>query len=320
MARKKSRGRDISGILLLDKPGGISSNKALQIASAIFNARKAGHTGSLDPLATGMLPICFGEATKVSGFMLSADKVYTVSAKLGVVTDTGDSDGEVIQTRDASQIDLASLTTAVEKFRGNIAQVPPMYSALKRDGQPLYKLARAGKEVAREPREVHVSQLRILEFADATFSLSVHCSKGTYIRSLVTDIGETLGCGAHVIALRRDWVAPFGEATMHILDELRDLSERDPDQLDTLLLDVESALSFERINLLPPDVDKLLNGQSVTVPQAIEVNAPYILKCARSERFLGIGVGKSGSCVAPKRLVNTEAREQNRGLNPSKFD
>ena len=194
--------RDVHGILLLDKPAGMTSNQALQATKRLLQARKAGHTGSLDPLATGLLPLCFGEATKVSQFLLEADKRYQVVLRLGESTNTYDAEGEVTAVRPVS-LDRARLEQALTRFRGGIDQIPPMYSAIKQEGQPLYKLARAGITVDRPPRRVQIHEIRLLDWQDSRLELEVACSKGTYIRSLAHDLGEVLGCGAHVAALRR---------------------------------------------------------------------------------------------------------------------
>ncbi len=225
MARRHRRGRPVHGILLLDKPNGGSSNHALQRAKRLFGASKAGHTGSLDPLATGMLPICFGEATKLSAFLLDADKGYETTLKLGVTTNSADSDGEVLETRQVPE-DLTAerFAQVCERFVGDLMQVPPMVSAIKIDGQRLYKLAREGKEVERPPRPVTIFSLEVLSFSGDSARLSVRCSKGTYIRSLVTDIGEALGCGAHVTALRRTFVCPFEQYPMVSIETLEQMA------------------------------------------------------------------------------------------------
>ncbi|MGL5762902.1 MAG: tRNA pseudouridine(55) synthase TruB, partial [Plesiomonas shigelloides] len=208
MSRPRRRGRDVHGILLLDKPQGITSNDALQKVKRLYNANKAGHTGALDPLATGMLPICLGEATKFSQYLLDSDKRYRVIAKLGQRTDTSDSDGEVIQERPV-QVTAEQLDEALTHFRGDLQQIPSMYSALKYEGKPLYEYARQGIEVPRESRPITVYELTLIRFEGDEVELEVHCSKGTYIRTIVDDLGERLGCGAHVIYLRRLVVATY---------------------------------------------------------------------------------------------------------------
>ncbi len=207
MAQVKRIRRQVHGVLVLDKPRGFSSNAALQKVRWLLNAEKAGHTGSLDPLATGVLPLCFGEATKFSQYLLDADKGYSTVAQLGVTTTTGDAEGEVLERR-AVAVDEAALQAALPAFRGQIEQIPPMYSALKRDGQPLYKLARAGEVVEREPRSVTIARLELLALQEDRATLEVACSKGTYVRTLVEDLGALLGCGAHVAELRRTQAAP----------------------------------------------------------------------------------------------------------------
>ena len=221
MRKSAALKRPVSGILLLDKPSGITSNAALQKSKRLFNARKAGHTGTLDPLATGMLPLCFGEATKLSSFLLDSNKSYRTVAQLGEVTDTGDSDGEVIRQRPVPDgLDRSQIESVLARLRGTTSQVPPMYSALKHQGKRLHELARAGQTVERSAREVTISRLELLDSGADWFEIDVDCSKGTYIRSLVQDIGEALGCGAHLTALRRTGVSPFQGLTMHSLDDL----------------------------------------------------------------------------------------------------
>jgi len=201
--------RNISGILLLDKPVGFTSNEALQTVKKIFSANKAGHTGSLDPNASGMLPICFGEATKFSQFLLEANKRYLVTGKLGETTASGDSECEIIEKRIVKDIGVKSFERILPKFRGKISQLPPMYSAIKHKGQPLYKLARQGIEIKRDSREINIYELQLLDFKNDLAEFDIYCSKGTYVRTLIVDIGEELGCGAHVVALRRLVVVPY---------------------------------------------------------------------------------------------------------------
>lgn len=219
----KAERRDIDGIILLDKPVGLSSNAALQKVRRLLRARKGGHTGSLDPLASGLLPLCFGEATKVSGFLLGADKRYRVRIRLGITTATGDGEGEVLEERPWEHIGRADVERVLPRFLGEIQQVPPMYSALKHEGQRLYRLARQGVEVERPPRTVTIHALELLDFEPGLVELDVHCSKGTYIRTLAEDLGKALGTGAHVQALRRTGLGPFDAertVTMERLEEL----------------------------------------------------------------------------------------------------
>lgn len=244
----------INGILLLNKPLGLSSNVALQKARRLLDAKKAGHAGSLDPLATGMLPLCFGEATKFCHYLLASDKVYEVEACLGAVTASGDKESPVVQQRPVS-VTPSQLTQVLQAFIGEIEQIPPMFSALKYQGKPLYAYAREGIELERQARRVHIYALDLLSpLSDNTFRFRVHCSKGTYIRSLVMDVGEALGCGAHVSALHRVWVAPYQNYPMVTLDQCV-LSD---------LLPVDSAvMTLSRITLDEQQTDALIKGQPV---------------------------------------------------------
>lgn len=241
--RGKKKCRDVHGILLLDKPQGLSSNQALQKAKRLFNARKAGHTGSLDPLATGLLPICFGEATKIAGYLLGARKAYAAECRLGATTTTDDAQGEVVQARPLPALDNAVIEAAMAPLRGRITQTPPIYSALKQAGVPLYKRARRGEDVQAPAREVDVFRFDLLERAGADLRLHVECGSGTYVRSLVRDLGEALGCGAHLTALRRLWVEPFREPAMWTLEQLGEIAVGGFDQLDALLLPTEQGLA-----------------------------------------------------------------------------
>ena len=224
MARRR-KGRPIDGVILVDKPTGISSNDTLQKVKRIFFAQKAGHTGALDPLATGMLPICFGEATKFSQFLLDSDKRYRVIAKLGERTDTSDSDGEVVQTREV-KVDRGQLERCIAKFRGTTDQIPSMYSALKYQGRKLYEYAREGIEVPRESRKITVYSVELLRFSNNEVEMELHVSKGTYIRTIVDDLGEMLGCGAHVTYLRRTGVSHYPVERMVTIEQLEALLEQ----------------------------------------------------------------------------------------------
>ncbi|HEY0635931.1 MAG TPA: tRNA pseudouridine(55) synthase TruB, partial [Gammaproteobacteria bacterium] len=268
--RQRHRGRPVNGILLLDKPLGISSNHALQQVKRLFNASKAGHTGNLDPLATGMLPVCLGEATKLSYYLLDADKVYIGTCKLGVRTSTAAAEGEVIETRPVGVISEERVREVLESFHGKITQIPPMHSALKHEGQPLYTLAHQGIEVERKPRQVHIYELTLLRFTGDELEIRVHCSKGTYIRTLAEDIGAALGCGAHLSALRRTDVGPFREAGMVTLDQLRTRAEAEGlASLDALLLPMEQALDgWPEVVLTDTTLYYVRQGQAVQVPQA----------------------------------------------------
>lgn len=240
----QSRSRGVTGILLLDKPQGISSNRALQQARRLFNAAKAGHTGSLDPLATGLLPVCLGEATKIAGYLLGARKAYAAECRLGVATDTCDSEGTVISERPVPALDEAAIRSALVALTGRITQVPPAYSALKQQGVPLYKRARRGEQVDVSPREVEVVRFDLVGRCGADLRLEVECGSGTYVRSLVRDLGESLGCGAHLTGLRRLWVEPFREPRMFRLGELESLrASGGTDALERVLLPLEAGLA-----------------------------------------------------------------------------
>ena len=304
MARRRAKGRPVNGILLLDKPSGMTSNEALQKVKWLYFARKAGHTGSLDPLASGMLPICLGEATKVSGFLLDADKRYWVRCKLGERTATGDAEGEVLETRPVGELDAVQVEAVLARFRGTIEQVPPMYSALKHEGQRLYKLARQGVEVERQPRQVEIHELQLLALEGDSMDILVHCSKGTYVRTLVEDIGEALGCGAHVAGLRRTAVGPYQEDQMVTMERLEQLREQDKAALDDLLLPVESALvQWPDVELTPDAAFYLQQGQPVLVPHA--PTRGWVRLYERGHRFIGMGQILDDGRVAPKRLMKT---------------
>lgn len=305
MARRRARGRDVSGILLLDKPGGISSNGALQRVKRLFDADKAGHTGSLDPIATGLLPICLGEATKVSGYLLDADKEYVAGIRLGLKTTTADSEGEVIETRAVPALSRDEVEHVVAGYIGEIDQLPPMYSALKRDGQPLYRLARQGIEVAREPRRVTIHAIELLELDSVTMVLRVRCSKGTYIRTLAEDVGEQLGCGAHLEMLRRTRSGGFSltdAVTLESLEHSRDVGPAEV--LDHLLLPLDAALQELPAAGLTADMAYYVrHGQAVLVPHA--PTAGLVRLYGPGEAFLGIGRILDDGRVAPKRLLAT---------------
>ncbi|MEO7199645.1 MAG: tRNA pseudouridine(55) synthase TruB [Dokdonella sp.] len=241
--QKRSQWRDVHGVVLLDKPQGLSSNQALQKVRRLFSAAKAGHTGSLDPLATGLLPICLGEATKIAGLLLGSQKAYVTECLLGVTTDSADAEGEVLLTRPVPVLDSTIIEQALVGLRGRISQVPPIYSALKRDGVPLYRLARRGEVVDVPAREVEVHAFELLAIERDVLRLQVTCGSGTYVRSLVRDLGEALGCGAHVTALRRLWVAPFHAPRMYTLEELEQVANDGRAALDALLLPLEAGLS-----------------------------------------------------------------------------
>lgn len=308
MARRP-KGRFIDGILLLDKATGMSSNFALQRVKRFFNANKAGHTGALDPLATGMLPVCLGEATKFSQHLLDADKRYLVTAKLGQRTDTSDSDGEVVQTRPVDFTET-QLLTALEHFRGDTLQVPSMYSALKYQGQPLYKYAREGIEVPREARPIRVFELNFIKLEGDELTLDIHCSKGTYIRTIIDDLGEMLGCGAHVIMLRRTQVAQYPYAKMVTLEQLETLVAQAHEQqiapsllLDSLLLPMDTAVAdFPEVNVADTSAAYLMQGQAVRVV-GLESGKLVRITLGDERRFVGIGAMNDDGLLAPKRLI-----------------
>ncbi|TNE72540.1 MAG: tRNA pseudouridine(55) synthase TruB [Gammaproteobacteria bacterium] len=265
MSRRR-KGRDVNGILVIDKPQGVTSNGILQQVKRLYGAAKAGHTGALDPLATGVLPLCFGEATKFSQMMLDSDKAYIATARLGVRTETGDSEGAVVEEKTVpSDLTAETLEPVLEKFRGDIQQVPSMYSALKHKGRPLYEYAREGIEVERPARPVTIFELTLLDVRDGELDIAVSCTKGTYIRSLVEDIGEALGCGAHVTALRRTMASGFTLADTNKVPDLEEKRERG-ESLDGLLVAPDAALSmFPEVALEGASLVSILNGQPVRI-------------------------------------------------------
>ena len=310
MARKRTRGRSVNGLFLLDKPFGLSSNHALQRVRRLFDANKAGHTGSLDPLATGVLPICLGEATKFSQFLLDAEKGYRSTFSLGLRTESGDVDGGEVSRIDASHITLEQVEQAVETFRGDIEQVPSMYSALKHNGQPLYKLARQGIEVERAARSITIYDYKILDFRPgviAELDVEVRCSKGTYIRSLADDLGQMLGCGAHVSALHRTLAGPFHETetlTLSALEELRENSE--PEQLDHLLKPMDIAVADRMAVELSETVASYFQlGQEVMSGEAFRngQEGDIVRVFREGGAFLGVATVTEDGRIAPKRLV-----------------
>ena len=309
MARR-GKGRSINGIVLLDKPTDISSNHALQRVKRIFFANKAGHTGALDPLATGMLPVCLGEATKFSQFLLDSDKRYTVTATLGVRTTTSDSQGDVVSEREVA-VTQQQLDDALDTFRGDIMQVPSMYSALKHKGQPLYKYAREGITIEREARPITVYEINQLRFAGNQVDLDVHVSKGTYIRTIVDDLGELLGCGAHVSMLRRTQVADYPFDKMVTIEQLEALIEQAKESdispyelLDPLLLEMDSAVkNYPEVNVTAEMGDYILHGQPV---QVFGAPSDTIVRITVGDEhtFIGVGQMNDDGLIAPKRLAN----------------
>ncbi len=307
-ARKtnKRKRRAVDGILVLNKPLGVSSNHALQQAKRLFNAAKAGHTGSLDPAASGVLPICFGEATKFSQFLLDADKAYCCELTFGERTDSGDADGEVIDEGDASALTEATLQAALEQFVGSIEQVPPMYSALKHQGQPLYKLARQGKIVERKARSVKIYALDLLKFSvgmRATATLQVSCSKGTYIRSLAEDIGALLGCGAYVSALHRTAAQPFKQSQMHNFVTLTELAgAADYQPLDALLLPVDAGIRYlPALEADEAQTRALRYGQQVWLGNNVSSD---LVRVMLRGAFIGVARVADDGYLKPQRLLS----------------
>jgi tRNA pseudouridine55 synthase len=302
MSRKRKDRRSVHGIVLLDKPLGLSSNQALQKVKHLFNATKAGHTGSLDPLATGLLPLCLGEATKVSSYLLDSDKYYETVAQLGARSTTGDAEGEKIDQRPVPDLSDAEIEAVLQGFRGEIDQIPPMYSAIKKDGRRLYELARQGEEVIREPRRVTIFQLELTGRDKDRLHLRVGCSKGTYIRSLVEDIGEALGCGAYVDYLRRTGVSPYLEPEMWTLEALEQRAEQGIDALDASLIPIETALThLPAVHLTDEAAQRLSLGQVV---EAGPLPEGELFRLYQGEdRFLGLGKPTEDGRIAPKRLI-----------------
>lgn len=299
MSRRR-KGRDIHGVLLLDKPVGYSSNQAVQKVRWLFQARKAGHTGSLDPFATGMLPICLGEASKTAGFMLDASKTYIAQARLGQSTTTGDIEGDVCLEKPVPELTLESIEAAFERFRGAIEQVPPMYSALKHQGQPLYKLARAGQEVERKARAVTIHALELVTWEPPMLTFRVHCSKGTYIRTLAEDIALELGSCAHLKSLRRLNVEPFREQDMISLQELE--SRLESESPDEFLLPVDQGLSgWTVINLDESDALRFQHGNPVQVNTD---HAGLVRVYNPTGKLLGIGEINDDKLLKPKRIMH----------------
>lgn len=306
MSKPRRPRRPVHGIVLLDKPQGLTSNQALQRVRHMYQADKAGHTGSLDPLATGLLPICLGEASKFTQFLLEADKVYRTRIRLGVKTTTGDAEGDVIATAPVPALTPEAIEQLLARFRGEIDQVPSMYSALKRDGRPLYELARKGIEVERQARRVTIHRLELLGAEGAEWELEAHVSKGTYIRSLAEDIGEALGCGAHVVMLRRLSLGPFERPAMLTLEQLAAaLEQGGHEALDALLLPPWAGLAdWPRLDLSEAAAYYLLHGQPVRVAGAPREGG--VLLFDEGGRFLGIGEMDDEARIAPRRLIRFE--------------
>ena len=310
MGRRKARGRPVNGVLLLNKAAGMTSNDALQQAKHLLYAAKAGHTGSLDPLATGVLPLCFGEATKFSQFLLDADKRYRTTFQLGAFTTTGDSDGEVLEAVSAAHITRPQVEQALAAFRGAIEQVPPMYSALKHNGEPLYRLARQGIEIERQPRPVTVYDLALLDYRPGEtgqLDLDIHCSKGTYVRSIAEDLGRALGCGAHVVCLHRTQAGPFFDSDSISLEQLRaERGEGRAETLDHHLLSIDATVQdLAAMTLSADSAYYFRQGNPIMDPQVYRIGGEgdMVRVFAENGDFLGVGFLDEEGRVAPKRLV-----------------
>ena len=301
MSKHNQQVRDISGVVLLDKASGSSSNYVLQQVKRLFGANKAGHTGSLDPLASGLLPICLDQATKVAQFLLDDDKRYFVRAKFGQVSSTGDSEGKIVNFGSTQGIDESSIRVTLLKFIGDINQVPPMYSALKRNGTPLYKLARKGIEIERSSRPVTIHEINFLDFEDAVVSLEVSCSKGTYIRTLVEDIGKSLGCGGHVIELRRTGFAHLGLSESKTYEQLSKLKEQNLESLDSVILSADEMLpNLKSVYLDSEQTRDIRLGMKI---EYLGFSTSHKLKLYdHNKQFLGIGESNLMSEILPKRL------------------
>lgn len=307
---RRRKGRPVDGILLLNKPLGMSSNGALQRVKYLFFAAKAGHTGSLDPLASGVLPICLGEATKFTQFLLDADKRYRATFRFGMATASGDADGEVVSEKGADELTQQQVESVLAEFRGDIAQVPSMYSALKHQGQPLYKLAREGVEVERTARPVTIYSLELTDFRPGHFAeadVEVHSSKGTYIRTLAEDIGQKLGCGAYVSKLHRSTAGPFDEADTISLEQLEAIrQEQDAEDMDHLLKPMDAGIQHMMSVELSEDMAFYFRqGQPMMVPQAYRQGEEGdIVRVFEADGpFLGVGEVTDDGRIAPKRLV-----------------
>ena len=288
--------KQVDGVLLLDKPIGLTSNDALQKARRLFSAAKGGHTGTLDPLATGLLPLCFGEATKFSADLLDADKTYEAELKLGVTTDSGDAEGEIIATA-AVDVAESDISRVLPQFTGDIEQIPPMHSALKRNGRPLYELARKGIEVEREPRAVTIHAIDLLSFAGDRLTLRVACSKGTYIRVLAADIGKALGCGAHLAGLRRTVVGDLDLARSVTLAELETLDEAGRAEH---LQPVDALLhSLPVVMLEGEDAERFRHGNPVDLAAGLAGK----IRVYADDRLIGVGEPGADGRLWPKRLV-----------------
>ena len=297
--------RDISGLLLLDKPPGLTSNAALQKVKRLFAARKAGHTGSLDPIATGMLPLCLGEATKLSAFLLKAEKTYRVTARFGIKTDTGDATGTTVAETAQRPRDRSQLEAVLDRFTGEIEQVPPMYSALKHKGKRLYELARAGQTVERAPRRIRIRRLELERYSPSEPVFLVACGGGVYVRTLVEDVAEAIGSLAHVSALRRLGVAPFEESGMVTMDRIEAGADQGNSRLDALLLPADAAVSaLPAVRLSASESFYLQRGNPVSAARGTRPGPVRLY--ADAQGFIGIGEATVDGQVAPRRLLKPQ--------------
>ena len=301
MSNRRRKGRVLNGLLLLDKPAGITSNLALQKVKKIFNASKAGHTGSLDPLATGMLIICFGQATKISSYLLTADKHYDVTLMLGVTTDTGDADGRVLERQDTSSIAANDIHKNIKSLTGSIEQIPPMFSAIKYHGTRLHKLARQGIEVERQSRKVQIYNFELIHRDKNLLHMHVHCSKGTYIRTLVEDLGKRLACGAHIVELRRTSIGPFVNSRLVTLSEIESFVQQDACLPDKVLIPVDAALqAFPALSVGEELMEKIRNGHPIWIATS-PINGKVRIYDT-NDQFYGVGTVLEDGRIAPKCL------------------
>ncbi|MEM0909396.1 MAG: tRNA pseudouridine(55) synthase TruB [Pseudomonadota bacterium] len=314
---RRRKGLKIDGIVLVDKPQGLSSNAVVQRVKRMFNAQKAGHTGALDPLATGMLPVCLGEATKFSQYSLDADKAYVTTALLGVRTDTSDADGEVVDVQEVN-VTEREVASILAHFRGAIQQTPSPFSALKYQGKPLYYYARQGIDVPRPTRDIHVHHIELLNAEDDKFDIEIHCSKGTYIRTIVDDMGQLLGCGAHVCKLRRLWISGFKDLKMHNLEALESLCHQEEtctsnakeqnSRFKSVLLPMDVHLNhIPIINLDAQDANAFGHGMAITLEDTIESDDHlFRIYNSVSKKLLGIATKENERTIQPKRVVVNE--------------
>ena len=311
----------VDGLLLLNKPAGITSNQALQKVKRLLNAKKAGHTGSLDPAATGMLPLCFGEATKVCAYLLDADKVYRVTARLGIATDTGDADGKETATADVPILDRQGWEKVLLQFRGDSKQVPPMYSALKKDGKRLYELARKGEVVHRESRDIRIYDIKLIEVSGKRLVFRVHCSKGTYVRSLVEDIARSAGTVAHTASLHRESVGDFRAEDMLDLSSAELAAESDPNALRERLLPADTALAgWPQRQIDEESAVRFTGGQAVPVETGRSETGRVRVYSDGGKQFLGVGELSGDGLVAPRRIFRVAANQTTPGQQKNPDD